>query len=100
MVDYPLVDRDVYHECLPSTRLSLHAIFYIFALTTLIDAPPSLQGIDCVKQRGNQKVSEDTGWAYVTEGGEVGDNLLRLERVGARYCALAHACARIRERKG
>jgi hypothetical protein len=68
VVDYPLVDRDVYHGCLPSTRLSLDAIFYIFALTTLIDAPRSLQGIDWGKttrqsesERGHRLGLRDRG---------------------------------------
>jgi hypothetical protein len=47
VVDYALVDRDLYHGCLPSTSPSIDAIiFYLFVLTTLIDAPSSLQGID------------------------------------------------------
>lgn len=46
VVDYALVDRDVRHGCHPWTNPSLDAIFYVFVLTTLIDTPSSLQGID------------------------------------------------------
>jgi hypothetical protein len=49
VVDYAPVDRDVYHGCLSSTSPFLDAIFYLFVLTTLIEAPSSLQGIDSGK---------------------------------------------------
>jgi hypothetical protein len=31
VVDHALVDRDVYHGCLPSIGLSLDAVFYLFS---------------------------------------------------------------------
>ena|SRR5580704_13829485 len=57
VVDHAFVDRDVYHGCLPSTGPSLDAVFYLSVLTTLIDSPSSLQGIDWVEQGYIRSVS-------------------------------------------